>query len=221
MRNIPDFTSPHGAAQLILESIPYTETAYILVRWVIPGELHLLLEECRRFCRMAGAERVLALSDTLGEEPVPSNCPIAFRVLSMQLDKASIPPADAALFPVTPALAEGYIRRYNEAMTGIDGAIRLTSQDKERLLQQGSCYFVHRDSVLLGLGQVDGNRVSAIAACVPGEGKAVLQALAEAIFEDTLCLHVADTNKKALRFYEKMGFVPTGIKELWLELPNQ
>lgn len=221
MRNIPDFTCPHGAAQLILENIPYTETAYVLVQWVMPGELPLLLEECRRFCRMAGAERALALADTFGDEPVPSGYPIAFRVLTMQIDRASLPPADAALFPVTPELTESYIRRYNEAMTGIDGAMRLNSRDKEHLYSQGSCYFVHRDGALLGLGQVDGNKLSAIAACVPGAGRAVLSALAEGIFEDKICLHVADTNHKALRFYEKMGFIATGIKELWIELPNK
>ncbi len=221
MRNIPDFTCPHGAAQLILEGIPYTETAYILVLWVIPGQLPSLLEECRRFCRMAGAERVLALADTFGNEPVPPACPQAFRVLSMQLDKAALPPANAALFPLTLGLADSYIRRYNEAMTGIDGARRLSRQDSHRLFCQGGCYFVHRDGVLLGLGQVDGGRIAAIAACVPGAGKEVLCALAEVILEDTVSLQVADTNRKALRFYEKMGFLPTGIKELWVELPNK
>lgn len=221
MRNIPDFTCEHGAAQLILESLPYTGKAYVLVQWAFPGRLCGLLEECRRFCRMVDAQRVLALADTFGPEKETADFPTAFRVLSMQGEKAALPGKCAALFPVTGELMDTYLRLHNEAMRGIDGARHLSGQDKTALLQQGGCYFVHREETLLGLGQVDGNKILSIAACIPGEGATVLATLAEAIWADTLRLSVADTNVRAVRFYKKQGFITTGTEETWVELTNE
>ena len=58
MRNIPVFTTEFGVASLILKEIPYTQTAYIkILSSLAPVEL---LEECRSFCRAAGAEKIYA-----------------------------------------------------------------------------------------------------------------------------------------------------------------
>ncbi len=221
MRNIPNFTCEHGAAQLILESIPYTGIAYVLVQWAIPGGLPGLLEDCRRFCSMVDAKRVLALADTFGPERASVKLPTVFRVLSLQCEKAALSEKAAALFPVTGELMDTYIHKYNEAMTGIDGARRLTGQDKDTLLRHGGCYFVHREGQLLGLGQVEGSKILSIAACAAGEGATVLATLAEVIWEDTIRLCVADTNVRAVRFYQKQGFITTGIKETWVALTKE
>lgn len=54
------FTGEFGAATLILQEIPGRGEAYCVVQWVQPGKTWEFLAECARFCRMAGARRVLA-----------------------------------------------------------------------------------------------------------------------------------------------------------------
>ena len=60
MQNIPVFTSEFGGATLILQEVPRKGEAYCVVQWAQPGQTPALLAECARFCRMAGARRVLA-----------------------------------------------------------------------------------------------------------------------------------------------------------------
>ena len=56
MKNIPLFTSSYGLATLILKEISWNGRAYVLIRSVWNDQTAALLEECRGFCRAAGAE---------------------------------------------------------------------------------------------------------------------------------------------------------------------
>ena len=56
MKNIPMFTSAYGIATLILREIPWSGSAYVLVRSVWNDQTAALLEECRGFCRAVGAK---------------------------------------------------------------------------------------------------------------------------------------------------------------------
>lgn len=211
MRNIPDFTCEHGVATLILREIPVKEEAYCLVRWAQPGEEPALLEQCRRFCRMAGAQRVYATGVELSQEP-------AFRILRMTAPRPAEQDQSLCLWPLLGENWETYRRLYNEAMVSVSGARLLEDRDKDRMLQAGGAYFVHRDEKLLGLGQVEGNKLLSLVSCVPGAGQQVATALLHVISEDVAELRVADNNERACRLYRRMGFVPVGIEETWYEL---
>lgn len=216
MRNIPDFTCPHGGAQLILEQLPVTGTAYCLVQWVIPGQLSGLLDEVCRFCRMVDARRVLALAELLGDKEKAASYPAAFQVMQMELPQSGISAPDAVLCAVEAHQWRDYISAYNQAMTGVDGARLLSARDQRRLMEEGGCYYVYREETPIGLGQVQGDRLRFLAALIPGAGSQVVAALAGCVSGDTVRLTVADTNQKALRLYRRLGFQETGIAEHWV-----
>lgn len=211
MRNIPNFTTEYGAAALVLQEIPLRQEAYCLVQWAVPGNEGALLEECARFCRMAGADRVYATGLTCPGEP-------AFQLLGMTASKQSIPETDAALWPLLPEGFPDFHRIYNEAMATVPAARSIGEGDQARLLAQGGCYFVHRGKTLLGLGQVEENRLLSIVSCVPGQGRWVAAALLSAVQADTVELQVASTNTRALHLYRRMGFVTVGVAEEWWEI---
>ena len=101
MRNIPVFTGEFGAATLILQEIPGRGEAYCVVQWVQPGKTWEFLAECARFCRMAGARRVLA-----SHLPEPPAAPPQVRLLRMACLRSGVPETDAALWPLLPENGE-------------------------------------------------------------------------------------------------------------------
>lgn len=213
VRNIPDFECQWGSARLILQEIPNRLEAYCLVNRVVAGALAELLRECAAFCRMAGAQRVLAL-----DLPEEAGYPVAFRVLRMSAGTAELPKTDAAVWPLLPEQAETYLEHYNRAMAQVPGARSLGRQDIPRLLEQGGCYFVHRDGQLLGLGQVEDGCIRALASLVPGAGQAVAAALLSVNQWEEVWLEVANTNERAMRLYRRMGFAPVAVKEVWYDI---
>ena len=60
LKDIPMFDTQTGVSSLILKEIPYKQVAYVKVQSVQPDGLGAHLQECVSFCRMCGAERVLA-----------------------------------------------------------------------------------------------------------------------------------------------------------------
>lgn len=218
MRNIPDFTCEHGAAQLILENIDRGGKAYCLVLYAAEGQLPALLEECARFCAMVGAEQAFALPLPEIQETNTLPYPAAFQVVEMTADKVTLTGCDCALWPLLPENAEDYVRHYNAAMANVEGARRLKEKEIPRLLDRGGCYFVHRGDQLLGLGQVLEDRILTLATLVPGAGERVVRALAALISGDVVRLSVADTNIRAMNLYTRLGFVPTKVLESWWDI---
>jgi ribosomal protein S18 acetylase RimI-like enzyme len=88
----------------------------------------------------------------------------------------------------------------------------MDSKDGKELLQKGSAYFVHRDGELLGIGVAGGNFIDTVITVKSGAGESVVRALASILTEDTVRLMVADVNTRAVRLYERLGFVK--VKEL-------
>lgn len=213
MRNIPDFECEYGGAQLILQEIPHRREAYCLINYCAEGKQRELLRECALFCRMAGAQRVLAL-----DLPEELGYPIAFRVLRMRAPLSVLPETDASVWPLLPEQGDDYLERYNRAMASVPGARSLTKKDLPGLIAHGGCYFIHRDGQLLGLGQVEGGRILAVAALVPGAGQDVTAALLSVNRQDPGELSVAETNERAVRLYRRMGFVPVAVDEVWREV---
>ena len=55
----------------------------------------------------------------------------------------------------------------------------------------------------------------------PGAGADVVRALAHGLSEDTVTIEVASTNEKALKLYERLGFVPVAELSRWYEIPDE
>lgn len=205
MRDIPLFTTEYGVASLVLREVPYQAVAYI--RLQDSREPEKLLSECVGFCRMVGAEKVFATGDACLER-----YPAHTAVLQMVCPRESLGDTDAALWPVQESTAGEFRKIYHEKVSHIPNAAWMTAQDEREMLRTGEGYFVHRGDTLLGIGRVLGGEIRFLAAVRPGAGADVVKALAHAVTEDTVMVEVASANEKAVRLYEKLGFIP--IREI-------
>lgn len=210
MRDFPIFTTEYGVSSLVLKEIPYKKQAFICIRNVQPGFFAEHLKECVGFCRMAGAEAVFASA-----EDAFTGYPLYTRVLGMRgtawVDREKL----ACLFPVTEATSGKWREIYNRAMAGVDNSGTLESRDEKKLTETAGAYFVHRDGELLGIGWLDDCRLLAVAAVKKGAGETVMHTLMSLVEGDTMTLEVASTNERAIRLYEKLGFLVTEEVSAW------
>lgn len=206
MKDIPMFTTEYGVASLSLREIPYRKEAYIHIRdaW----QIHPLLEECIRFCRMCGAERIYATGHSSLEE-----APLQIAVYQMR--GAEFGEAPAFLWPVTRENVTQWRSIHNEAMAGVDAVSTLTAGDDEKLLSSPGACFVHDGEKLLGIGWYDNGELLALASVIPGKGKVVLQAMLSLAQGAPVTLEVASTNDRAIRLYERCGFIKTKEVRRW------
>lgn len=209
MRNFPIFTTEYGVSSLILKEIPYRNEAYIRIRDVQPGQLREHLNECVSFCRMAGAKKVYAAGDGLESYPLYTS------VLEMRgtawVDREKL----ACLFPVTEATVSGWREIYNKSMASVDNAGTLEAKEESRITESVGAYFIHDSGELLGIGWLDDCRLLAVAAVQPGAGERLMHTLMSLVEGDTMTLEVASTNEKAIRLYEKLGFLKTVELTAW------
>lgn len=205
MKDIPMFDTENGVASLFLREIPYRKRAHIKIQ--SSQEPEKLLDECIAFCRMCGAEWIDAAGHAYLEK-----YPLITALYAMQCPKHHIGQTDACLFPVTEETVGKWLEIYNERMENVPNAAYMDSADGRDLLKSGDGYFVHRDGKLLGIGKAKGDFIDTVISVQPGAGETVVQALAGLLLTDTVRLMVAGANHKAVRLYERMGFV-TG-KEL-------
>ena len=210
VKDFPIFETEYGVAGLVLREIPYRGEAYIRIREVSQGMLPALVEECARFCRMAGAERVYAQG-----HPELAVWPLHTTILEMRgtawVDETQL----ACLFPVTEETAPRWRQLYNEAMRGIDNAATLEARDEEMLLREPGACFVHENGRCLGIGWLREDTLAALAAVQRGAGTRVMHSLMSLAEGQPLRLEVASTNKRAIRLYEKLGFAVTGEISRW------
>lgn len=211
MKDLPLFTTEHGAATLILKEIPYQETAYIILRDSL--EPLALAKECGDFCRACGAEKIYAT----GHDAL-SAYPFYTAMWEMSCLRKSIPDTDAALWPVQEKTLTQWQRIYNEKVKKVPNGAWMTNADAEKMLQDGDGYFIHRGETLLGIGRAGADRIDWVASLVPGAGADVVKALAHATTEDTIKLTVASTNQKAVALYEHLGFLRTAELSKWYQL---
>lgn len=208
MKDIPMFTTQYGVASLILREIPYQQTAYIRIQ--ASREPQKLLEECISFCRMVGAEKIL-----VKEAQGINNYPMYTVLWQMRTAVQSLADTDAALFPVQEHTADEFQRIYNEKVSHIPNAAWMDNADKKEMLKTGEGYFVHRGDTLLGIGRVAGGEIRFLAAVRPGAGADVVKALCHAVTEDTVTVEVASANQKAVKLYERLGFVKISELSRW------
>lgn len=211
MKDFPMFDTEFGIASLVLKEIPYKGIAYIILREVWDPEK--LLAECVSFCRTCGAEVICAS----GHESL-ERYPLYTAVLEMRGEATVDISSLKSLFPVTEATVSQWRSIYNEKMRPIDNAATMTAFDEKRIVQSGGAYFVHEDGELLGIGWLDDTELLAVAAAKPGMGRAVLNTLMSLIEGAQMHLEVASTNERAIRLYEKMGFIKTKEISRWCKI---
>ena len=210
MKDIPMFTTEYGVASLILKEIPYRRLAYIRILTVRDGLIAELIAECVSFCRMVGAEAVYAAGhDDLEQWPVYTT------VLEMRGEARVDWEKVENIFPVTEQTVLRWREIYNERMRGVDNAATLEARDENRILESGGAYFVHRQGELLGIGWLEDGKLLAVAAAIPGAGERVMHTLMSLDEGGQITLEVASTNERAIRLYERLGFVKTREINRW------
>lgn len=211
MKDIPMFTTEHGAASLFLREIPYRRRAHIKIQSSLEPEK--LLEECVAFCRACGAEWI----DAAGHEYL-EKYPLITALYAMQCPRERLPQSDACLFPMTEETEAQWRQIYNERMAGVPNCAWMDSAQGRQFLKDGDCYFIHRDGQLLGIGKASGDYIDTVAAVQPGAGEQVVLALAGALTADTVRLTVADANERAVRLYERLGFLRVKETARWYRI---
>ena len=126
------FDTDTGVSTLLLKEVPYKQIAYVKVQSVQPGGLREHLKECVSFCRMCGAERVLAQ----GHSEL-TDYPVYCSVLDMRLAVSEREPP-AMVFPVTEQTVRRWRDIYNEKMASVDNAATLTAFDEKEILSSGA-----------------------------------------------------------------------------------
>lgn len=199
MRNIPFFTTEFGIASLVLEEIPYRNEAYITVQST--HDPVIFLKECADFCRMAGATKIYATGHAC-----LNRYPLYTAILEMVCKRSALSESDAVLHPVQRDTLGRWRSIYNQKMRNVHYATAMTDASAEKVLSDGDAYFVCKDGKLLGIGKGSEDTISVVISLVPGGGKQIVLALANAMSCDTLRLEVASSNSKAVQLYRQLGF---------------
>lgn len=209
MKDFPFFTTENGAASLTLKEIPYKQIAYIKILDSLSPDL--LLEECVSFCRMCGAETILASGHSYLE-----NYPLHTKILQMcgNVEASEI----ACLFPVTSETVSKWRTIYNEKMRNVPNAATLEAKEEAYILEAPGAYFIHEDGQMLGIGWMEDTKLLAVASCKKGSGKRIMASLQSLIGDDQMLLEVADSNQKAVSLYQALGFLTIGEKSWWYQV---
>lgn len=211
MQDIPVFTTEYGIASLVLKEIPYRQEAYICIRSSCqPKEL---LAECIGFCRACGAEKIYARGhEFLQQYPVHTSILKMRGIAQMEEDKIK------NLWPVTEETVTQWRNFMNERLKNVDNAATLDSAAEKEILEQGGAYFVHQAGELLGGGWLVDGKLLLIASAVPGAGASVMHTLMSLQPDRLMELEVASTNTRAIRLYEKLGFVQVEELHRWYKV---
>lgn len=208
MRDMPMFVTEYGVASLFLREIPYRSRAHIKIQ--SSQEPEKLLEECVSFCRMCGAQ----WCDAAGHEYL-EKYPLITALWAMQCPREALGETDACLFPVKEQTVQQWLDIYNERMADIPNAAYMDSRDGRELLESGDGYFVHRNGTLLGIGKAKDDFIDTVIAVQSGAGETVVRALCGVLTDENVRLRVASANARAIRLYERLGFLKTAELSRW------
>ena len=208
MKDFPIFTTEYGVASLVLREIPYRGEAFITIQ--DSQEPDKLLEECVSFCRVCGAEKIYARGNEYLER-FPLHCIIYEMRGQSQVDESKV----ENLWPVTEENIGSWRQMLNERMANVDNAGTLVKAGEQEILQSGGAYFVHHNGDLLGAGWICGDELMLIASFQPGAGERVMHTLMSIVPGQQLKLQVVSTNERAIRLYERLGFIKTAELRRW------
>lgn len=213
MKDFPVFTTDWGVSSLILREVPYRAEAYIHIQDVQPEGFEEHLKECAGFCRMAGADRVYATGSQLLQA-----YPEYMSVYEMRGMAWVNPEKMVNLFPVTEQTVGRWRSLMNERLRSVDNAATLTAFDEKKILQSGGAYYIHRSGELLGLGWMEDTKLLLVAAVKPGAGETVMHSLMSLVEGADMTIEVASTNDRAIRLYEKLGFMKAREVVKWYKI---
>ena len=213
MKDFPVFTTDWGVSSLILREIPYRAEAYIHIQDVQPEGFEEHLKECAAFCRMAGADRVYATGTQLMQA-----YPEYMSVYEMRGMAWVDPEKMVNLFPVTEQTVGRWRSLMNERLRSVDNAATLTAFDEKKIVQSGGAYYIHRSGELLGLGWMEDTKLLLVAAVKPGAGETVMHSLMSLVEGSDMTIEVASTNDRAIRLYEKLGFMKMREVVKWYKI---
>ena len=171
------------------------------------------LKECAAFCRMAGADRVYATGTQLLQA-----YPEYMSVYEMRGMAWVDPEKMVNLFPVTEQTVGRWRSLMNERLRSVDNAATLTAFDEKKILQSGGAYYIHRSGELLGLGWMEDTKLLLVAAVKPGAGETVMHSLMSLVEGSDMTIEVASTNDRAIRLYEKLGFMKMREVVKWYKI---
>jgi RimJ/RimL family protein N-acetyltransferase len=103
----------------------------------------------------------------------------------------------------------------NDRMRNTDNAATLEMRDEKRILESGGAYFIHDGGKPLGLGWLEGEELLTVASLEAGAGEEVMHSLMSLVEGATVTLQVASTNIRAIRLYERLGFLKTRECSRW------
>lgn len=212
MKNIPMFTSAYGIATLILREIPWSGSAYVLVRSVWNDQTAALLEECRGFCRAVGAKAVFAAYDT---EELPAEH--AYDMLHMTRPKAGLPEAVLELLPLTRENSAAYLEIYNRCFVEVPSAASYDQSSLEPLYGEDLVWLVKRGEVYAGVAEISKEGLEAVAVLPEfrGMGYDLALSVLHMVPSPVLRLKVASTNTRAIALYQRLGFRVDGVEKRW------
>ena len=208
MKDFPVFTTEFGVASLTLREIPYRGEAFILIQDTRqPAEL---LAECTSFCRMCGAEKIYARGHEI-VDTYPLHCIVYEMRGRAEVDETKV----ESLWPVTEDTVTQWRELMNRKMRPVDNSGTLEKKYEQDILGSGGAYFVHHEGELLGAGWLVGNELLLVCAAKPGAGERVCHTLFSLIPGEEVKLDVVSTNGRAIRLYEKLGFIRTSELRRW------
>ena len=211
MKDFPVFTTEYGVASLFLKEVPYKGIAYVVIRDSQDPEK--LLEECAGFCRACGAEKIYATGHEALEKNPPQTTVCQMRCEAW-VDEGKL----ESLFPVTEETVGRWRQICNERMAQVDNSATQEAKDENEILESGGAYFVHHEGELLGIGWIRDEELLAVASVQPGAGERVMHTLMSLLPGETMTLEVVSTNRRAIRLYEKLGFVKTKEISRWYQI---
>lgn len=208
MRDFPVFDTEYGIASLILKEVPYRQEAYIIIQSALQPEA--LLRECVSFCKMVGAEKIYARGHECVEQ-FPLHTIIYEMRGQARVEEALV----ESLWPVTTETIGKWRAMMNERMSGVDNSGTLEKAGEKEILDSGGAYFVHHNGEPLGGFWLLGDEIMLVASLKPGGGQRVMHTLFSLVPERQLRLQVVSTNYRAIRLYERLGFVKTQELRRW------
>lgn len=217
MKNIPMFTGQYGMASLIFREVPWCGRAYIIIRSVWDGKTAAFLEECRQFCRIVGAEEIYA-SWELEELPAVH----AYDMIAMEREKAGLPAPQTQieLEALSRENGERYLDIYNTCFRPVPSAASYDKTDLKRLYGLDTAYLAKVDGQYAGVAEISETGLEGIAVLPEfrGLGYDLALTVLPMVPRKTVQLKTATVNERAIRLYERLGFVRTGVLSRWWKL---
>ena len=217
MKNIPMFTSSYGLATLILKEIAWNGRAYVLVRSVWNDQIAALLDECRSFCRAVGAEEIYASWDA---EELPAEH--AWDMIDMACPKSALPAPrqTVELEQATPETAEDYLRIYNQCFRDVPAAASYDRKSLEPLYGEDLIWLAKVRGQYAAVAEISKEGLEGIAVLPEfrGLGYDLALTVLPMVPRKTVQLKTATVNERAIRLYERLGFVRTGVISRWWKL---